>query len=78
MAPSPEISYSADNFVACSICRYMGTDSLAMVCHYADRVLGFTLCDEEVMTMITLKFIVAELIRGFSDTLIKNFRKMFW
>ena len=51
MAPSPEISCSADNAVDGSFCRYMGADSLDMVCHYADRVLRFSLCDKEVMTM---------------------------
>ena len=51
MASSPEISCSTDNVVDGSFCRYTGADSLDLVCHYADRVLGFILCDEEVMTM---------------------------
>lgn len=51
MASSPEISCSADNVVDSGICRYVGADFLDMVCHYADRVLRFSLCNREVMTM---------------------------
>lgn len=56
MAPSPEISCSADNAIDGSFCRYMGADPLDMVCHYVDRVLRFSLCDKEIMTMKNTRY----------------------
>ena len=51
MASSPEISCSAVDDASCSICQYMDTYSLDMVCRFTVSVLGFTLYDKEAMTM---------------------------